>query len=139
LSLATQDVPAVLLAGQLAPTADAPTPPSWNLVADFEGEAPKKFLDPRENGTFARLRIGDIETLMPRIGGRIAQQAPSASVKFVLRLDKTPPQGVLRLIFDGKGTRQAFVRRRGESVGGPLTGWEGGTEEPGLPPSLPAD
>lgn len=139
LSLATQDLPQTALASQLAPVSEKPTPQNWDIVADFEGAAPKTFRDPRQNGTFASLRAGDIETLLPKIAGQIAQQAPDASVKFVIRMDKKPPQGTLRLAFDGKGERKAWVRRAGESAGGPLTGWESGAQKPGLPPSLPAN
>ncbi len=139
LSLASQELPSAPLASELAPVAETASVPVWDLVASFEGEAPKQFADPRENGTFASLRRADVETQLPRIAGEIAQKSPAASVKFVLRLDKKPPLGVLRLAFDGKGARQAFVRRAGESAGGPLTGWEGGSERPGLPPSLPAN
>ncbi len=139
LALATQDLPQTSLAGQLAPVAESPTPPNWSIVADFDGIAPKSFADPRQNGTFASFRLGDVENLLPRIAGRIAQQAPRASIKFVLRLDQKPPQGVLRLAFDGKSERRAWVRRAGESAGGPLTGWEEGVPKPGLLPSLPAN
>lgn len=139
LALATQDLPQTLLAGQLAPVADAPASQNWDIVADFAGAAPKTFADPRENGTFARLRAGEIETLLPRIAGDIARKSPTASVKFVLRLDQKPPQGVLRLAFDGKGERRAWVRRAGESAGGPFTGWEGESPKPTLLPSLPAN
>ena len=139
LAQTTQDLPQTSLAGQLAPVADAPASQNWDLVTNFEGTTPKTFADPRENGTFARLRVKDIENVLPRIAGQIAAKSPTASVKFVLRLDKKPPQGTLRLAFDGKGERQAWVRREGESAGGPLTGWEQGAPKPALPPSLPAN
>lgn len=139
LALATQNLPQPSLAGQLAPVAEAPTPPSWNIVADFDGSAAKAFVDPRQNGTFASFRLGDLENTLPKVAGQIAQKSSDASIKFVVRLDKKPPQGTLRLAFDGKGERRAWVRRAGESAGGPLTGWEGGEEKPGLLPSLPAD
>ncbi len=53
----------------------------------------------------------------------LARAKPDASIKFVVRLDSTPAQGIIRLAFDGKAERAAWVKRPGEAAGGPLE-WE---------------
>ena len=85
------------------------------------------------NGTFASFHAPDVENSLPLIAARIVKQAPQASIKFVLRLDKDPNQGIIRIAFDGKRERQAWVRRAGEGKGQPFTGWEDGEFTPKTP------
>ncbi|HEX8465408.1 MAG TPA: hypothetical protein VF627_12400 [Abditibacterium sp.] len=130
-------VPRNELSHQLAGVSGGPTPRLWQIVADFEGrtDAAQSALD----GTFAALHSPDVATALPRIAANIIETAPDASLKFVLRLDKDVPEGIVRLAFDGKRERRAWVRRAGEAAGGPFTGWENGAAAPGLPPSLPRE
>ena len=110
----------------LANTKTEPQAGSWRLVSNFEGEAEA----PSGNATFASLIAPDIETALPQIAARIARSAPQASVKFVLRLDRDPQQGILRVAFDGKGERAAWVRRAGDAQGQRFTGWQEGASKP---------
>ena len=128
-------VPRNELSHQLAGVSGGPTPRLWQIVADFEGktDAPQAVFD----GTFAALHAPDVDKAMPNIAALILRAAPETSLKFVLRLDKDQPEGIVRLAFDGKRERRAWVRRAGETAGGPLTGWEEGASPPGLLPSLP--
>lgn len=128
-------IPVSELSNQLATTHEEPTPRLWQIVADFEGHpsAPNA----PSNGTFASLHATDLESALPTIAAQIVKAAPDASVKFILRFDKDPKEGILRLAFDGKAERRAWVRRPGESAGGPFTGWEGGEDKTKLLPSLP--
>jgi hypothetical protein len=129
-------VPQSQLNNSLADSRKSPTSALWQVVSDFEGNSQKPATD---DATYAVLYAPDLENLMPRIARGMLKEAPSVSLKFVVRLDRTPQQGVIRLAFDGKEERRAWIRRKGESSGGPLIGWE--TENPktlpGLPPSLP--
>ena len=120
-----------LLAGSAdllpASVADAPMQPqpgagNWRIVSDFEGGADA----PTTQGTFASLIAPDVEAALPQIAARIVKQAPDASVKFVLRLDREPQQGILLVDFDGKKARSAWVRRVGDTKGKVFTGWEDG-------------
>ena len=119
-------LPAVALATQTASLRAQPTEALWRIVSNFEGEAQA----PSTNGTFVSLHAPDLENALPTIAARLVKQAPKASVKFVLRLDRDPQQGIIRLAFDGKPERQAWVRRAGNTKGQPFTGWENGEFTP---------
>ncbi len=129
-----QVVPKNELAGAMAEIKAQTSSPLWQIVSDFEGANRKPSAD---GATFAALQDKNVEASLPRAGAAIAHKMPLTSVKFVLRLDKQPPQGVLRLAFDGKGERKAWIRRPGEAGGGPFAGWEGGEPAGTLAPSLP--
>ena len=123
-------LPMLADAADLLPTSNADQPTraepgagNWRLVSNFEGEA----ATPNTDATFASLHAPDIEKALPQIAARIVKKAPKASVKFVLRLDRDPQQGILRIAFDGKRERAAWVRRPGDTKGQPFTGWEKGT------------
>ena len=122
-------LPETALNTKLAPTRAQPTEGLWRLVSNFEGEATL----PSENGTFASFHAPDLENSLPLIAARIVKQAPQASVKFVLRLDRDPQQGIIRIAFDGKRERQAWVRRKGDTEGQPFKGWEDGNFTPAAP------
>jgi hypothetical protein len=130
-------VPQNDLSSQLASVTDKPTPQLWQLVADFEGRSSTTPSEEVSDSTFATLHSPDIESSLPLIAGGIVKSSPDASVKFILRLDKDPAEGIIRIAFDGKQERRAWVRRAGESAGGPFTGWEDGDVTPSLPPTLP--
>jgi hypothetical protein len=108
----------------------------WHIVGDFDGNINAPATGSVE-GTFASFHAPDVENALPPIAAHIVKTTPDASVKFVLRLDKDPREGILRLAFDGKRERRAWVRREGETAGGPLTGWEEGEAQSNLLPSLP--
>lgn len=137
LASAISQLPGADLSEKLSTIATKPTSSLWQIVADFEGTTPATPSDEVSDSTFAILHAPDIETSLPQIAGNIVKTTPEASVKFVLRLDKDPAEGILRLAFDGKQERRAWVRRAGESAGGPFTGWEDGDATPNLPPTLP--
>lgn len=132
LASAIELVPRNGLSSQLASASGTITPRLWQIVGDFEGKGA-----PSQAGTFASLHAPNIEVALPTIARHIVKTAPQSSVKFVLRLDKDPPEGIIRLDFDGKRERRAWVRRAGESAGGPLTGWENEGAGTNLLPSLP--
>lgn len=106
----------------LAPVNSVVTDKLWQLVSSFEGVTD----EPSKNGTFAALHGNDIEAKMPIVGAQIVRVAPQVSVKFVVRLDKDPPEGIVRLDFDGKRERQAWLKQPGAVAGEPLEGWEDG-------------
>ena len=125
-------LPEIALNAKTAPLRAAPTEGLWRLVSNFEGEANL----PSQDGTFASFHGPDLENSLPLIAARIVKQAPDASVKFVLRLDRDPELGIIRIAFDGKRERQAWVRRPGEAKGQPFTGWENGNFT-STPPQIP--
>ena len=139
LAQSVEAAPQNALSSQLAITSEAATPPLWEIVPSFESAFPNRSVSIADpfNGTFAILRAPDVQNALPPIASCIVQSAPDASVKFVLRLDQKPAAGVLRLAFDGKRERRAWVKRPGESEGGPLTGWEEGTSQVNLLPAMP--
>lgn len=108
------------------PLKAGPSAGNWRLVSDFEGEANA----PNAGVTFASLHAPDLEKAMPQIAARIVKTAPQASVKFVLRLDRDPQQGILRIAYDDKRERAAWVRRAGDAKGQPFTGWADGASKP---------
>ncbi len=141
LARAIKTVPQSELASELALTSETATPPLWKIVPGFDANSPLQAISagasPLVDGTFAMLRASEVQNTLPQIASGLVQSAPDAGVKFILRLDKKPPEGILRLAFDGKRERRAWVRRPGESAGGPLTGWEGGPPQANLLPALP--
>ncbi len=101
----------------------------WRIVSNFDGEAKL----PSTNGTFASYHGPDLENSLPAIAAAVVKKSPDASVKFVLRLDRDPQQGIIRIAFDGKRERQAWIRRKGDAKGQPFTGWEEGEFAPAAP------
>lgn len=132
LAAAIELVPRNALSNQLASASSRVTPRLWQIVGDFEGKNA-----PSQAGTFASLQAPNLKTALPAIASRIVKTAPQSSVKFVLRLDKDPHEGILRLDFDGKRERRAWVRRTGQSAGEPLPNWENEGAGTNLLPSLP--
>lgn len=126
-------VPKSALAGELASIAKEPTSRLWQLVNDFDGNTDKL----SEKSTFASLQAPDLENLLPTIAAHLVKTAPEASVKFIVRLDKDPQQGIVRLAFDGKRERKAWIRRAGQKAGVPFVGWENGEFRGSPPLALP--
>ncbi len=92
--------------------------PLWTLVPSFaSGDAASS---PADAGTYAKLNTAQPERDMARVAALIAKKRPDASLRYVVRLDTKPPGGILRIALDGKGDRKAWVRRAGESSGGPI-------------------
>jgi len=101
---------------------------AWQLASDFEGNlrpSPSEALAP-DGATYATLHADNLTEIMPRIGAQLVRLAPDASIKWIARLDQTPPEGIVRLSFDGKKTRQAWIKPKGAKTGKPITGWEQG-------------
>ena len=122
-------LPEAKLNTTMAPLRAQPTEGLWRLVSNFDGETDA----PSDNGTFASFHAPDLENSLPMIAARIVKIAPDASVKFVLRLDRDPKQGIIRIAYDGKRERKAWIRRKGEAAGTPFTGWENGDYTPKAP------
>ncbi|MDQ3813973.1 MAG: hypothetical protein M3347_08480 [Armatimonadota bacterium] len=95
-----------------ATTALGAPPRLWTLVPSFNDE-----IDPRDTGTYAQLATAPVEKNMFAIARRIAKAKPTASLKFVVRLDKNPPLAILRIALDGKGKRSAWIKRPGDAAG----------------------
>jgi hypothetical protein len=111
-----------------------PDQPLWWIVPAFSENAMENAAgDP---GTYARLNSSQPERDMSRVALLIARKRPEASFRYVVRLDTKPPGGILRVAFDGKADRKAWVRRPGESAGGPIE-WPEVTTESVLVPSEP--
>lgn len=115
-------IPAAASAARLAGRSDSPTPAIWQILPSFDGTPGTGPI----GATIAALQADDLEQLMPRVGAQLVRLAPDASIKWIVRLDETPPRGIVRLSFDGKRGRQAWVKRAGQSAGTPITGWEAG-------------
>ncbi len=134
LSAAASVVPNALLSQKLDAVNETSAPALWQIVSNFDGDVKT----PAEDGaTYALLRSPDLETMMPQIGAKLVQLAPDASIKWILRLDKDVPEGVIRLSFDDKRQRQAWVKRKGSSAGTPVVGWENGQWKGVVTPEVP--
>ena len=133
LSDASSVVPAASLAAKMAGTNGTPAPALWQIVSDFNGGSQTSGLDV----TYASLRARDLETVLPLVGARLVQLAPNASIKWIVRLDKTPPEGIVRLSFDGKQGRAAWIKRPSQTAGTPITGWEQGQWKGLVPLAVP--
>ena len=130
---AAETLPENKLNNQMASLRAQPTEGLWRLVSNFEGESAL----PSENGTFASFHAPDLENSLPTVAARIVKIAPDASVKWVLRLDRDPAMGIVRVAYDGKRERKAWIRRKGEAAGTPFTGWENGEFAPKAPTLKP--
>ncbi len=126
---AAEQLPETRLDSQTASLRAQPTEGLWRLVSNFDGETDV----PSDNGTFASFHAPDLENSLPLVAARLVKIAPDASIKFVLRLDRDPQQGIVRIAFDGKRGRKAWIRRKGDAVGTPFTGWESGDFVPKAP------
>ena len=122
-------LPETKLDREMAPLRAQPGEGLWRLVSNFDGDTDVA----SENGTFASFHGDDLENSLPLIAARMVKSAPQASIKFVLRLDRDPKQGIVRIAFDGKRERKAWIRRKGETAGTPFTGWEDGNYTPKPP------
>ncbi|MDF2441083.1 MAG: hypothetical protein JWN98_2067 [Abditibacteriota bacterium] len=145
LSLSTpQTSTAVLTTGAAANTTPAPTSrkgtplpdqPMWWIVPSFSPD-PKTKSVKGDIGTYAKLNSKQLEDDMLRLAPLLAEQKPESSLKFMVRLDSRPPQGVIRIAFDGKRERKGWIRRPGEP-NGPLIWDEDPDNGPSIVPSLP--
>ena len=122
-------LPETKLNTQMAPLRALPNEDLWRLVSNFDGSTDA----PSENGTFASFHGTDLENSLPLIASRMVKSAPDASIKFILRFDRDPAQGIVRIAYDGKRERKAWIRRKGDTAGTPLTGWEDGNFTPRAP------
>ena len=133
LAMAIPLLPKSELSSELASVSKTPTSRLWQLVSDFDGATDK----PSKSGTFASLQASDLENALPMVAAHIVKTVPAASVKFIVRLDKDPQEGIVRLDFDGKRERKSWIRRAGQSAGVPFTGWENGDFQGSAPLALP--
>ena len=122
-------LPETKLNTEMAPLRALPNEGLWRLVSNFNGDTDV----PSEIGTFASFHASDLENSLPLIAARMVKSAPDASIKWVVRLDRDPSQGIVRIAFDGKRERKAWIRRKGEAAGTPFTGWEDGNYTPKPP------
>lgn len=113
----------------------SPDQPMWWLVPSFSPD-PKAKNDKADIGTYAKLNSRQPEDDMLRLAPILAEQRPESSLKFMVRLDSRPPQGVIRIAFDGKRERKGWIRQPGEP-NGPLIWDEDADSGPAIAPSLP--
>ncbi|MBV9868498.1 MAG: hypothetical protein JO316_24345 [Abitibacteriaceae bacterium] len=101
-----------------------PAQPLWTLVPSFD----LKTLPPASDiGTYAMLSAMHPENDLPWLARKMAQTAPKASIKFIVRLnqdEERPGQGILRIAFDGKGERGGWLKRFGVAAAEPVKWWE---------------
>ncbi|BCM91185.1 hypothetical protein IAD21_03049 [Abditibacteriota bacterium] len=135
LSTATSAVPEAALAQKLEAINESPAPALWQIVSDFDGQVQSPATD---GATYASLHADNLEVIMPQMGARLVELAPEASIKWVLRLDKDSPEAIVRMVFDNKAERRAWVKRKGDNAGTPIRGWESGQWNGTIPPELPA-
>lgn len=125
-SPATMPAPSTATASSsssVAPTDGVPVGPDkplWTIMPSFSGDE----ASPADGGTYAKLHTSQPERDMGRVAVLIEKKRPDASLRYVVRLDTKPPGGILRIALDGTGDRKAWVRRPGESSGGPIV-WPG--------------
>lgn len=134
LSAAADAVPSAALAERLEAVTEKPAPALWQVVSDFDSKVNAPATD---GGTYVSLHASGLDTLMPKVGARLVQLLPDASIKWVLRFDKDAPEGIVRVSFDGKRERRAWVKRSGNAAGTPITGWEKGDWQGTIPLELP--
>lgn len=118
--------------GRAAPSPDQPM---WWIVPSFSPD-PKAKVVKGDVGTYAKLNSKQPEDDMLRLAPLLAEQKPESSLKFMVRLDSRPSQGVIRVAFDGKRERKGWIRRRGQP-NGPLLWDEDADNGPSISPSLP--
>ncbi len=135
LSAATSAVPEAALAQKLEAIEETPAPALWQIVSDFDGTVKTPATD---GATYASLHADNLEAIMPQVGARLVALAPKASIKWVLRLDTGTPEGIVRMSFDNKAERRAWIKRKGDSAGTPIRGWESGQWNGTIAPELPA-
>lgn len=136
LSEAANVVPSVALAQKLDTITEKPAPALWQIVSDFDSGTNAPATD---GATYVSLHAEGLDALMPRVGARLVQLMPDASIKWVLRLDKDSPEGIVRVSFDGKREHHAWIKRKGDTAGTPITGWEKGNWKGSVPLELPTE
>ncbi|HEX4149806.1 MAG TPA: hypothetical protein VHY20_12495, partial [Pirellulales bacterium] len=105
----------------------------WEVVPSFN----EKSRLPEDTGSYFVPFAPDIEHDLPRLAAGMCRLQPKTSVKFIVRLDRRPPTGIVRLDFDYKGTRGGWIRRAGSSAGQPVQGFGSIAPDTQLSPSLP--
>lgn len=135
MSAAAFVVPDAALAQRLEVINETPAPALWQIVSDFDGSVKAPATD---GATYASLHTNNLETALPQVGAKLVQLAPDASIKWILRLDKGTPEGIVRLSFDGKRSRQAWIKGKNGGAGTPVTGWENGQPNAAVAPQLPS-
>lgn len=111
-----------------------PDQPLWWIVPSFDTKAAQPA--PTDNGTYASLNSRQPVEDMEKVALLIAAKRPQASFRYVVRLDETIPHAILRIAFDGKADRKAWIRRKGEASGGPIVWPESNSGQP-LAPRAP--
>jgi len=134
LSASALVVPAAALAQKLETVNEVPAPALWQIVSNFDGDVKSPAVD---GATYAVLHADNLENVLPQVGAKLVQLLPDASIKWILRLDKDAPEGIVRLSFDGKKQRQAWIKHPGASAGTPITGWENGEWKGVVMPEVP--
>lgn len=129
-------VPGAVAGAKLGGLNGQTSPATWRLVSDFNGGTGTPAND---NATYASLLTPHLETTLPQVAAKLVQLAPQASIKWILRFDKDVPEGIVRMSFDGKQQRQAWIKRPNQNAGTPITGWEGGQWNGTLPPETPTE
>jgi len=105
---------------QTQPQGSKPEASWWSLRPSFDTALAD------DGSTYALLStfkfVDDFDAVrdLTRVARSLARAVPDASIKFIVRLDRSPAQGIIRLALDGKGERAAWVKRPGEAAGGPL-------------------
>ena len=92
----------------------------WELRSGFGA------LPANDGATYASISLG-VKTpadTMGQVARSIVAANPTASVKFVVRLDTSPATGVLRVALDNKRQHAAWIKKRGDSAGTPYVWWK---------------
>ncbi len=94
----------------------------WKMARSFTGKTLAN-----DKGTYASLVTSDVTRDLTRAANLIARLSPSTSIKWMARLDLDPPQGILRLAFDGEtaiGARAGWVFKAGDKNATPVIDWQ---------------
>lgn len=126
-----------LLQNAIPPTAKNAV---WTMERSFGASLTKG-----DNGTYAALRdlpqsSEAVPQVMAQVAQNIAAKVPTASIKFIVRLENpAQPRGILRLAFDGKGSRGGWIKSAPTGPAAPFTWWQDETDsrEP-LAPANPS-
>jgi len=123
---------------QTQPPSSKPEASWWSLRRSFDTAVAD------DGSTYALLSTfkfdDDFDAVLDltAVARAVAKAAPEASIKFTVRLDRRPAQGIVRLALDGKGERAAWVKRPGEAAGGPWEWDRPDMEGKSLEPTLPS-